>query len=697
MAPSAVRQDAPLDATYRERVYAGVLGKLVGVYLGRPFESWTYDTIRERLGEIDYYVNDRRDVALKNHRLVVPDDDITGTFTFARAIADRAAVDAASVGRTWLNYLVEDRTVLWWGGRGVSTEHTAYLLLRDGVQPPETGSAERNGRVVAEQVGAQIFVEAWAMACPGDPERAAALAAEAASVSHDGEALNAARVVAALVAHAFVEPDVDRLLDVATALIDRDSLINRLIDDLRGWHAGGDGWRRGRERIDERYGYHRYAGNCHVVPNHALVVHALLHGDGDFTRSLRIVTACGWDTDSNGGNVGCIAGVRGGLAGIEAEWLSPIGDRLYLPTADGGGAITDAAREAITVVGYAHTLRGLEAPAPKSGARFHFSLPGSVQGFAGEGTRVENDDGRLALRGRGVAVTPTFLEPDTVAIPPYGMAACPTLYPGQRVRARVIARTPVRCRLVAHAYDGADARRELSGPELALAAGETADTEWVVPDTGGHPIADVGLAIATGTVLLDHLTWDGEPDTTLSRPADGGSMWRHAWVNAVDSFDARWPEPYRIVQNRGTGLLITGTREWRDYEVTADVMPRLARAAGLAARVQGLRRYYALRLVDRRAVQLVRMLDTETVLAERPYRWDYYDTHTLRLTVTGGELRGEITGPGGGAVLEASDPDPALRGGGIALLIDEGHTATDTVRVRPVLDDRAAVGRGRRT
>lgn len=29
-----------LDAqTYRERVYAGVLGKIIGVYLGRPFEG----------------------------------------------------------------------------------------------------------------------------------------------------------------------------------------------------------------------------------------------------------------------------------------------------------------------------------------------------------------------------------------------------------------------------------------------------------------------------------------------------------------------------------------------------------------------------------------------------------------------------------------------------------------------------------
>ena len=79
---------AGLPADYAERVYAGVLGKIIGVYLGRPFEGWRHARIMDELGEITYYVNDRHDVALKNHRLVVTDDDITGTLTFARALRD---------------------------------------------------------------------------------------------------------------------------------------------------------------------------------------------------------------------------------------------------------------------------------------------------------------------------------------------------------------------------------------------------------------------------------------------------------------------------------------------------------------------------------------------------------------------------------------------------------------------------------
>ena len=116
-----------LPQDYAERVYAGVLGKIIGVYLGRPFEGWEYARIERELGEITDYVHERFGVPL-----IVTDDDISGTFTFIRALEDFAGgadLSAADIGRTWLNYLIEERTVLWWGGLGNSTEHTAYLRL----------------------------------------------------------------------------------------------------------------------------------------------------------------------------------------------------------------------------------------------------------------------------------------------------------------------------------------------------------------------------------------------------------------------------------------------------------------------------------------------------------------------------------------------------------------------------------------
>ena len=131
------------------------------------------------------------------------------------------------------------------------------------------------------------------------------------------------------------------------------------------------------------YGYDKYGGSCHMVPNHALIIHALLHGEGDFQKSLMIVNTCGWDTDCNSANVGCLLGIRNGLAGIDngPDWRGPVADRLYLPTADGGSSITDAVQETYRIVNIGRALQGETPLAPKDGARFHFSLPGSVQGF----------------------------------------------------------------------------------------------------------------------------------------------------------------------------------------------------------------------------------------------------------------------------------------------------------------------------
>ena len=195
----AISSEYVLSRDYEERVYAGVLGKITGVYLGRPFEGWSHERIEQELGEINYYVHEQRGTPL-----VVTDDDISGTFTFVCALAENGHnphLTATQIGDWWLNTIVEGRTILWWGGLGMSTEQTAYLRLKSGMTAPDSGSIAVNGKVVAEQIGAQIFIDGWGMVCPGDPEKAAGLARKAASVSHDGEAIYGAQVVAGLVAH----------------------------------------------------------------------------------------------------------------------------------------------------------------------------------------------------------------------------------------------------------------------------------------------------------------------------------------------------------------------------------------------------------------------------------------------------------------------------------------------------------------
>jgi ADP-ribosylglycohydrolase len=706
----------PLPSDYVERVYAGVLGKIIGVYLGRPFEGWSYEAIMAGLGEVWYYVNQRRDAALRNNVLVVTDDDISGTFGFLRAMPDYGNsldLTPAQIGQTWLNYIVERRAILWWGGMGNSTEHTAYLRLKKGIQAPRSGSIALNGQVVAEQIGAQIFIDGWAMIAPGDPQLAADLARRAGSVSHDGEAIYGAQALAAMEALAFVERDTNTLLDCGLSLIPADSVIARLIHDVRDWHARDGDWRKTRERIVADYGYDKYGGNCHMVPNHALIILGLLYGDDDFQKSLMIANTSGWDTDCNSGNLGCLLGIKNGLAGIDAgpDWRGPVADRMYLPTAEGGRAITDAVAQTYEVVNICRALAGAPPLAPKEGARFHFELPGAVQGFQPEdsiethGTlTIENAVGHsrrgghsLALRYRGLApgrvaraATATFIPPEAIEMAGYVLLASPTLYPGQTVRAALEAdatnAAPASCRLYLRTYGADDALVRTYGPAAELAPGAHHEFTWRIAETGGAPIAEIGVEVAVpggaaGSVYLDYLTWDGPPDVAFVRPADGGALWRRAWVSGVDRFDHFWPEPYRIIQNEGTGLLIQGARDWTDYRVSATITPHMAAAAGIAARVQGLRRYYALLLCDDGQVRLVKALDGETTLAQRRLAWEFGRPYALSLEVEGNHIQASIDGQ---VVFTVADDQRPLGGGGVALVCAEGRLATDAIEVRPL-------------
>lgn len=719
-----------LPADYVERVYAGVLGKIIGVYLGRPFEGWTYEQIMEQLGEINYYVHDKLNVPL-----IVTDDDISGTFTFVRALADYGNsrdITPSQIGHTWLNYLIEEQTILWWGGMGNSTEHTVYLRLKSGIEAPRSGSIELNGKVVAEQIGAQIFIDGWGMVAPGDPEMAADLARRAGSVSHDGEAIYGAQVIAAMEAEAFVEPDIDKLIDTAVSLIPNDSVIYYMINEIREWHAKEPDWHRARESLAEHYGYDKYGGNCHMVPNHGLIIFSLLYGDDDFQRSLMIVNTAGWDTDCNSGNLGCLLGIKNGLAGIERgpDWRGPVADRLFLPTADGGRAITDAVTETMHVVNMGRALQNLQPLVPKNGMRFHFELPGSVQGFVSEDSvasrdvaRVENVEGFSQGGSRSLAIhyhalaagrvgrveTATFIPSLEVAHyferRGYPLLASPTIYPGQTMHAQIVASeqnvNTVHVRLYVKHYDANDGLSILCGDSIVIAAGETMTIAWQVPDTECYPIAFVGIEVSgtsgtSGTIYLDYLTWDGTPKIMLNRPVErehnrltrstGPTMWKKAWIDGFDGGERLteldyWPEPYRLIQNYGRGLLMQGTREWQDYQVKARMTPHMCEAGGVGVRVQGMRRYYAL-LIDRDKSKIIRAFEgTDTVLAEIDSGWEFGRPYEVSLQIENNHLVGLING---NVVIEAEDPENMYSGGGVALIAEVGRIGCDHVEVGPV-------------
>jgi hypothetical protein len=355
--------------------------------------------------------------------------------------------------------------------------------------------------------------------------------------------------------------------------------------------------------------------------------------------------------------------------------------------------------------------------APKNGARFHFTLPGSVQGFQVEPTRGTNATLVLRSLGEGGLVlrsfseggtdnrcltlnfkflpgdepvrisTPTFIPPDSKDASHYTLMACPTLYPSNTVRGRLIAGPEnsalVRVTPFVTYYGANDELYYHHGPALTLGPNAAQDFQWQIEDLLGAPIAQFGLEVssnnaAAGRLHIDYIDWLGTPTTVFRRPDSIGKMWLRSWINAVDHVGTRWTSAFHLSQNRGTGLFIQGSRDWQNYRVESVILSDPAKSFGLAARVQGLTRYYALLLSPNQVLRLIRNYDGTETLAEVPYNWTWSERYHFKLEVTGTKIIGSLNGI---ESIRYEDDKSALLHGGIALVCEEGLIMTDEVKV----------------
>jgi ADP-ribosylglycohydrolase len=471
---------AKIHRDYLERVYAGFIGKNVGIRLGAPVEPaiWTYERIRDVYGDVRSY--------LKPWRNFAADDDANGPVYFVRPLLDSAGTleshnVASEVAKAWLDYAREGAGMFWWGGYGRSTEHTAYLNLKNGIPAPESGSIARNGLIPAEQIGGQIFIDTWGFVWPGNPEMAAEYAAAAASVSHDGEGLFGAKFIAGCIAAAFDEaesaamahnvssdsadayhPSMRSVVERGLALIPAESFYAKVSRAVMAFHDAHPGdWRACQEFLIAEWGYDKWPGLCHIIPNAGVCVLALLYGDGSFSRTVEIATMCGWDTDCNAGNVGSIAGVLYGLDAIPEHYRKPINDAIVLSGLPGSLNVLDIPTFSRKLCAAGYALAGLPVPAGISAALergdgekgffFDFSLPGATHGmrvsdpvtFAAVHRRSDDGKGclefrfeRLTREMNGKLFFKPFYRRADFDDERYSPVFSPALYPGQKVKIR---------------------------------------------------------------------------------------------------------------------------------------------------------------------------------------------------------------------------------------------------------------------
>jgi ADP-ribosylglycohydrolase len=698
-----------VNQAVQERIYAGVLGKIIGVYLGRPVEGWPYEKIDAAFGEVLYYVNDQLKVPL-----IVPDDDISGTFAFIRALGDNGCpLDLSSkvVGESWLNYIIEDKTILWWGGLSRSTEHTAFLRLKSGVDAPMSGSIAMNGESMATQIGAEIFIDSWALVCPGNPELAARFAREAASVSHDGIAVEAAVYLAVMEAMAFNESRLDRLMAEGLRYV-RDDQLKRLISEIQNVCAKSKTWRDARSYIAEHHGYDKYLGNCPMVTNHLTVLMALILGGESFQNSISIAVSSGWDTDCNAGNVGCLNGIRLGLAGIDdgADFRGPVADRLLVVTADGGSCISDAVIETRKLVDMATALEGEPASQALKIPRFSFEYPGSLQGFMLDSraglsqgiTSISNARSTLGMDGlrRDYAhlgpgmIARTSVETYTDLCPMgregtsyFEVLASPSLYGTQWITAEIQGMGGENPEAALFVEYYTDSELVYARGEFCILEREPVVLRWQVPDTNGFPVYRAGIELRArqclrGTVVLRSMDWRGAPEhfvlgksyimSPSLTPWTTDTIWLKSFMSSAKNFYPDYTTTFSISHPEENGVVTIGSRDWDNYTLTSTITFMKQKQAGLVVRSQGHRRYYGA-IIEGAWARIILRRDRECrTLAEVDGSYTIDSRHELSLKVQGNLLVMSIDGK---RILEAVDN--TYISGAAGFLVDTGAILVD--------------------
>lgn len=657
---------------YLHKTYAGFSGMNVGIRLGAPVEpgAWTSERIERFYGNITGYIKDFKNFAA--------DDDVNGPVYFLRALYDDTGdreLTPGDVANAWLNYTREGVGMFWWGGYGVSTEHTAYLNLKNGMQAPQSGSAATNGLTMAEQIGGQIFIDTWGLVFPGNPARAAEYASRAASVSHDFNGVYGAAFIAACIAAAYNTSDVDEIIEAGLSQIPGDCTYAKVVKAVQEFHRSNPGdFRACLKYLQDQWGYDKYRGVCHIIPNAGVCILSMLYGR-DFNRSVEIATMCGWDTDCNAGNTGTIMGVACGIEGIAAHYREPVNDSVVLSGISGYLNILDIPTFTKEIARLGYKLDGTPLPEYldynfKFGEIFFdFELPGSTHNL-----RLSNKVGcslrhstERAFSGTGSAEIlfdhvargqkckiyyKPFYRREDFDDERYMPVFSPTAYPGQTVSMMVYADRYKGESIIINPY----VRNTYNKKDVFLGGIVIKEEGWnrvsfTIPQLDGAMVDEIGLLFEAnspeknndfGCLYIDDFSIRGKAAYTIDISKQSKEF---ASVTPFSHNHGAWEIENSVMEAMCLehAEAMTGNYYMTDVKVTGRITPHTGKSHLVSARVQGALRGYYGGFCDG-GIAIWRNNSGLKKLVSCNFEWSYDKKYSVVLTARGRQLTLAIDG-----------------------------------------------------
>jgi len=242
-------------------------------------------------------------------------DDTEFALLTARTLLDcDGELTTDAVVTSWRRYILAQGGVFERGGKPL---YGAVENLRRGLGPPLSG----RDNVANDDDGAAMRIAPIGIVCAGDPERAAALAAIEAQISHYGDGIWAAQAVAASIAVAMVDGDTQAILRVGLDQIPPDSWLGRAMDRAMAICDQAGSMEKAWEALHTELWTPSHSTAAEAIPQ----IYAILRlTDGDFQRAMFWGGNFGRDADTIGAILGAITGARHGVSIIPPAWIQRV-------------------------------------------------------------------------------------------------------------------------------------------------------------------------------------------------------------------------------------------------------------------------------------------------------------------------------------------------------------------------------------
>jgi hypothetical protein len=312
--------------------------RLRAFWLSQSIANWTGLQTEGERTSIPYYTDDDwEDFGfVLDQGVWSADDDTDIEYIYQHALEtyETEFLTPEQIRDQWLEHI--DGSYIW-----VSNETAYYLMLEDGLLPPETSAPENNPNW--EQIDAQLTTEIFGLFAPGRSDVALAMAELPVRVTASGEAKQAADfyiIMHSLAAQAIEHIDdrdgdgdpydeqVSWLAEQARAQIPDDSYIAGMYDWVLNEYNNNsdkDNWEATRDAFHTVYveggadGY-QFTNWYDSGSNFGLSMISLMYGEGDLQRTVQIGSLAGMDSDNPTATWGGLLGFLYGYYGVQSAY-----------------------------------------------------------------------------------------------------------------------------------------------------------------------------------------------------------------------------------------------------------------------------------------------------------------------------------------------------------------------------------------